>query len=158
MIINQLQRVGAILKNKLIESIFYKYMYRLWQIYALIIFFSIIRYSLKSDYSLFINFFIYSLKIIGLFIIFRPSVFTIHYFFGSLFTIHYKKRPLFTNHYTPSRPSFLPMSSASIKSLAMPGLAGTPKDKTYGLTVFKTRTKRIGEARNCLMYSFYFAS
>ena len=53
--------------------------------------FSIIHYSLKSDYSLFINFFFYSLKIIGLFIIFRPSLFTIHYFFGSLFTIHYKK-------------------------------------------------------------------
>ena len=68
-------------------------------------FFSIIHYSFKSDYSLFINFFFYSLKIIGLFIIFRPSVFTIHYFFGSLFTIHYTKRPLFTNHYTPSRPS-----------------------------------------------------
>ena len=26
---------------------------------------------------------------------------------------------------------FLPMSSASIRSLAMPGLAGTPKDKKY---------------------------
>ena len=81
MIINPLQRVGAILKNKLIESIFYKYMYRLKQIYALIfffIFFCIIHYSLKSDYSLFIIFFFCSLKIIGLFIIFRPSVFTIH--------------------------------------------------------------------------------
>ena len=54
-------------------------------------FFSIIHYSLKSDYSLFINFFFYLLKMIGLFIVFRPSLFTIHYFFGSLFTIHYKK-------------------------------------------------------------------
>ena len=54
-------------------------------------FFFIIHYSLKSDYSLFIYFFFYSLKIIGLFIIFGPSLFTIHYFFGSLFTIHYKK-------------------------------------------------------------------
>ena len=58
----------------------------------------------KSDYSLFINFFFKSLKKIGLFIIFMPSIFTIHYFFGSLFTIHYKKGPLFTNQYTPSRP------------------------------------------------------
>ena len=69
-------------------------------------FWGIIHYSLKSDYSLFIYFFFYSLKIIGLFIIFRTSLFTIHYFLGSLFTIHYKKRPLFTNHYTPSRPSY----------------------------------------------------
>ena len=45
----------------------------------------------KSDYSLFINFFFNSLKKIGLFIIFRPSIFTIHYFFDSLFTINYKK-------------------------------------------------------------------
>ena len=37
-----------------------------------------------------------------------------------------------------------------IRSLAMPGLAGTPKDKKYGFIVFKTRTKKIGEARNCL--------
>ena len=27
--------------------------------------------------------------------------------------------------------AFLPMSSASIRSLAIPGLAGTPKDKKY---------------------------
>ena len=42
----------------------------------------------KSDYSLFINFFFNSLKI-GLFIIFRPSLFTIHYFLAhhSLFII-----------------------------------------------------------------------
>ena len=47
-----------------------------------------LHYSLKYDYSLFIIVF-YSLKIV-LFIIFRPPLFTIH-FFGSLFTIHYKK-------------------------------------------------------------------
>ena len=45
----------------------------------------------KSDYSLFINVFFNSLKKIGLFIIFRPSIFTIRFFFGSLFTIHHKK-------------------------------------------------------------------
>ena len=59
----------------------------------------------KSDCSLFINFFFNSLKKIGLFIIFKPSIFTIRYFIGSLLTIHYKKGPLFTNHYIPSRPS-----------------------------------------------------
>ena len=30
-----------------------------------------------------------------------------------------------------SATAYLPMSSASIRSLAMPGLAGTPKDKKY---------------------------
>ena len=30
-----------------------------------------------------------------------------------------------------SATAFLPMSSASIRSLAMPGLSGTPKDKKY---------------------------
>ena len=30
-----------------------------------------------------------------------------------------------------SATDFLPMSSSSIRSLAMPGLAGTPKDKKY---------------------------
>ena len=49
-----------------------------------------------------------------------------------------------------SATAFLAMPSASIRSLAMPGLAGTPKDKKYGFIVFKTRTKNIGEARNCL--------
>ena len=41
--------------------------------------------------------------------------------------------------------AFLPMSSASIRSLALSGLAGTPK-KTVQFIAFKTRTKRIGEA------------
>ena len=39
-----------------------------------------------------------------------------------------------------------PMSSASIRYLAMTGLIGTPKDKKVQFIVFKTRTKRIGEA------------
>ena len=30
-----------------------------------------------------------------------------------------------------SATAFLPMSSAPIRSLAMPGIAGTPKDKKY---------------------------
>ena len=97
---------GAILKNKLSHYFISTCIGFKKHIDIFFIeFFSIIHYSLKSDYSLFINFFFYSLKIIGLFIIFRPSLFTIHYFFGSLFTIHHKIRPLFTNHYTPSRPS-----------------------------------------------------
>ena len=37
------------------------------------------------------SFFFQFIKKIGLFIIFSPSLFTIHYLFGSLFTIHYKK-------------------------------------------------------------------
>ena len=61
----------------------------------------------KSDYSLFINFFFNSLKKLDYSLFLRPSIFTIHYFFGPLFTIHYKKGPLFTNHYTPSRPSYI---------------------------------------------------
>ena len=45
-----------------------------------------------------------------------------------------------------SATAFLPMSSASIRSLAMPGLAlGTPKDKST-VHCLQTRTKRIGEA------------
>ena len=96
MIINQLQRVGAILKNKLsqyfistcigfnkcIEIIFFY-------------FFSIIHYTLKSDYSLFINFFFYLLKIIGLFIIFRPPFYTIHYFLA-----HYSQFIIKKGHYS----------------------------------------------------------
>ena len=60
----------------------------------------------KYDYSLFINFFFYSLKnrIIHYFLGPHYSLFI---YFGSLFTIHYKKGPLFTNHYTPSRPSYM---------------------------------------------------
>ena len=69
----------------------------------------------KPDYSLFINFFFSLLKKWDYSLIFRPSLFTIHYFFGSLFTIHYKKGPLFTNHYTPSRPSY--MYQAAVHSL-----------------------------------------
>ena len=49
-----------------------------------------------------------------------------------------------------SATAFLAMSSASIRSLAMSGLAGTQKDKIIQFFVFKTRTEMIGEARNCL--------
>ena len=35
-----------------------------------------------------------------------------------------------------SATAFLPMASASIRSLAMPGLAGTPKDKKVQLKLF----------------------
>ena len=48
-----------------------------------------------------------------------------------------------------SATAYLPMPSASIRSLAMPGLAETTKDKKYRFIAFKTRTKRIGEAGNC---------
>ena len=44
-----------------------------------------------------------------------------------------------------SATAFLTMSSASIRSLAMQGLAGTLKQNVQS-NVFKTRTKRIGEA------------
>ena len=37
----------------------------------------------------------------------------------------------------------LPMSSASIRSLAMPGLAGTPKDKKYSLLSSKLELKGL---------------
>ena len=39
--------------------------------------------------------------------------------------------------------AFLPMSSASIRSLAMPGLAGTPKDKKYSPMSSKLELKRM---------------
>ena len=38
---------------------------------------------------------------------------------------------------------FLPMSSASIRSLAMPGLAGTPKDKKYSSLSTKLELKEL---------------
>ena len=37
----------------------------------------------------------------------------------------------------------LPMSSASIKSLTMPGLAGTPKDKKYSSLSSKLELKGL---------------
>ena len=64
MIINQLQRVGAILKNKL-SQYFISTCIGFNKCIDFFGFFSIIHYSLKSDYSLFINFFFYSLKIKG---------------------------------------------------------------------------------------------
>ena len=42
-----------------------------------------------------------------------------------------------------SATTFLAMSSASIRSLAMPGLAGTPKDKKYGFIVSNLELKRL---------------
>ena len=39
--------------------------------------------------------------------------------------------------------AFLPMSSASIRSLAMPGLAGTPKDKKYSSLPSKLQLKGL---------------
>ena len=40
-----------------------------------------------------------------------------------------------------SATAFLSMSSASIRSLAMPGLAGTPKDKKYSSLSSKLKLK-----------------
>ena len=42
-----------------------------------------------------------------------------------------------------SASAFLPMSSASIRSLAMPGLAGTPKDKKYSSLFSKLELKGL---------------
>ena len=42
-----------------------------------------------------------------------------------------------------SATAFLPMSSASIRSLAMPGLARTPKDKKYSLLASKLELKGL---------------
>ena len=42
-----------------------------------------------------------------------------------------------------SATTLLPMSSASIRSLAMPGLAGTPKDKKYSSLSSKLELKGL---------------
>ena len=42
-----------------------------------------------------------------------------------------------------SATAFLPMSSASIRSLAMPSLAGTPKDKKYSSLPSKLELKGL---------------
>ena len=42
-----------------------------------------------------------------------------------------------------SATAFLPMSSASIKPLAMPGLAGTPKNKKYSSLSSKLELKGL---------------
>ena len=42
-----------------------------------------------------------------------------------------------------SATAFLPMSSASIRSLAMPGLAGKPKDKKYSSLPSKLKLKGL---------------
>ena len=44
---------------------------------------------------------------------------------------------------TKSATALLSMSSASIKSLAMPGLAGTPKDKKYSSLSSKLELKGL---------------
>ena len=51
-----------------------------------------------------------------------------------------KDRFLTKSESIKSATAFLPMSSASIRSLAMPGLAGTPKEKKVQFIAFKTRT------------------
>ena len=47
------------------------------------------------------------------------------------------------NESMKSATAFLPMSSASIRSLAMPGLAGTPKDKKYSSSSSKLELKEL---------------
>ena len=42
-----------------------------------------------------------------------------------------------------SATAFLPMPSASIRTLAMQGLAGTPKDKTYSSMSSKLELKEL---------------
>ena len=42
-----------------------------------------------------------------------------------------------------SATAFLPMSSASIRYLALPGLAGTPKDKKYSSSSSKLELKGL---------------
>ena len=42
-----------------------------------------------------------------------------------------------------SATAYLPMSSASIRFLAMPGLAGTPKDKKYSVLSSKVELKGL---------------
>ena len=42
-----------------------------------------------------------------------------------------------------STTAFLPMLSASIRSLAMPGIAGTPKDKKYSSLSSKLELKGL---------------
>ena len=44
---------------------------------------------------------------------------------------------------TKSATAFLPMASAPIRSLAMPGLAGTPKDKKYSSLSSKLELKGL---------------
>ena len=44
-----------------------------------------------------------------------------------------------------SATAFLPMSAASIRSLAMPGLAGTPKDNKYSSLSSKLELKGLAK-------------
>ena len=60
-----------------------------------------------------------------------------------------------------SATAFLPTSSASIRSLAMPGLAGTPKDKKYSSLSSKLELKGLVKpetASSTRSTLFYFAS
>ena len=50
---------------------------------------------------------------------------------------------LTTSESMKSATAFLPMSSASIRSLAMPGLAETSKDKKYSLLPSKLELKGL---------------
>ena len=47
-----------------------------------------------------------------------------------------------------SATAFLPVSSASIRSLALRGLAGTPKDKTYSSLASKLELKGLVKPEN----------
>ena len=54
-----------------------------------------------------------------------------------------KDRILTKSESMKSATAFLPMSSASIRSLAMPGLAGTQKDKKYSTLSSKLELKGL---------------
>ena len=54
-----------------------------------------------------------------------------------------KDRFLTKSESMKSATAFLSMSSASIRSLAMPGLAGTPKDKTHSSLSSKLELKGL---------------
>ena len=55
-----------------------------------------------------------------------------------------------------STTAFLPMSSAS-KDISYARLSRNTERQKAQFIVFKTRTKRIGEAWNCLKYSFFIS-
>ena len=51
-----------------------------------------------------------------------------------------------------STTAFLPMSSASIRSLAVPGLAGTPKNKKYSSLSSKLELKGLVKPETASSY------
>ena len=57
-----------------------------------------------------------------------------------------------------SATAFLPMPSASIRSLAVPGLAGTSKDKKYSSLSSKLELKGLMKPETASSTRFYFAS